>query len=293
MNTTEMHIPSNKVRDIERYCHSELDSLYGIDEVCMFLRMLFEAFLGWDHVKLLTSKEQTINQSDLLRFHQAVEDLKEYRPIQHIIGYTDFCGCRINVDSSVLIPRPETEEIVEKTVNRLHSNPPKRILDLCTGSGCIAIALAKQWPGAEVTAVDISEKALGKARENGLRNNVKINWQQMDVLSIHKPAFLNHFDLIVSNPPYIMELEKREMRRNVKDWEPSEALFVPDEDPLVFYSAIAKIAKKNLTKEGIIVLEINENLGIETCKLLESEGFTAKIEKDFRRKERCVLGEWA
>ena len=179
------------VRDILALFHEELDGLYGGSEVGVFLDMLFEAFLGWNKVRLLTSKETTVDQSDLLRFHWALEDLKKNRPIQHIIGYTDFCDCRIAVSPDVLIPRPETEEMVNwilKTFNFPLST--FNLLDLCTGSGCIAIALKKRFPAAEVTAVDVSEKALAMAKENAQANDVNINFLQADLLTFNFPACL-------------------------------------------------------------------------------------------------------
>lgn len=290
MNTTDLRFPSNKVRDIERYFHSELDSQYGAGEVGMFLRMLFEYFLGWDHVKLLTSKEETINQSDLLRFHWAVEDLKRNRPIQHIIGWTEFCGNKIAVGPEVLIPRPETEEIVQNTFTLLASNPPKHVIDLCTGSGCIAIAFAKHWPKAKVTAVDLSEKALETAKRNAETNSVDITLKKCDILSNRwdKSLPLCSFDLIISNPPYIMEMERETMSLNVTEHEPTMALFVPDNDPLLFYRSIADFAKKSLSKNGMLVVEINEQLATETCKLLESTGFIATLREDFRGKARSI-----
>lgn len=287
MNTTDMHIPSNKVRDIERYCHAELDSLYGNGEVGVFVRMLFEAFMGWDSTKLLLNREATVNQSDLLRFHWAVEDLKRWRPIQHIVGYTMFCGCRIDVDESTLIPRPETEEIVQKVIARFQSRRPKRILDLCTGSGCIAIALAKQWLDADVTAVDVSEQALEKAAHNAAVNGVEIGFVHADLLSGFR-LDKSEFDLIISNPPYVMESEKSAMSHNVLDWEPQRALFVPDGDPLLFYRVIADIATRYLSGDGMLVFEINERLGEETVALLESKGYTAHVHSDFNGKARMV-----
>lgn len=292
MNTTKMLIPSNKVRDIERYCHAELDKMYGAGEVTMFVRMLFEAFLGWGPVRLLTSKEETVNQSDLLRFHWAVEDLKRHRPIQYIIGWTEFCGCRIAVDESTLIPRPETEEIVNRIHERLSDKAPQRVVDFCTGSGCIAIALAKRWPDADVFGVDISEPALQKARENALQNHVAVQFVQADILkdTDWREVLPHPCDLIVSNPPYVMEQERDAMQRNVLDWEPETALFVPDTEPLVFYKSLAKTGKMLLAPGGTFVAEINERLGNETLHLIKAAGFEGEVEKDFRGKARTV---WA
>lgn len=292
MNTTDLHIPSNKVRDIERYFLSELAQLYPEGEIRMFVRMLFEAFLGWNQVQLLTHKDDTVNQSDLLRFHWAAEDLKHHRPIQHIIGWTDFCGCCIEVTEETLIPRPETEEIINKTIKK-HSqsatlNSKTSVLDLCTGSGCIAIALAKQWPEAEIWGVDISEKALAVAKKNAANNNVNINFLQADILNFPFSVIRSPFSLIISNPPYVMEKEKAVMLPNVLDWEPAQALFVPDDDPLVFYRAIAEIANKCLASDGSVVTEINEQLANETAILFEKNGFKADIGNDFRGKPRML-----
>ena len=289
MNTRNLRFRSNRVRDIISLYHEELDGMYGNGEVGVFLDMLFEAFLGWDKVRLLTSREQTIDQSDLLRFHWALEDLKQYRPIQHIIGHTDFCGCRIEVSPDVLIPRPETEEIVNWILHTIHYPLSTiHLLDLCTGSGCIAIALKKAFPKADVTAVDISPAAIEIARRNAENNGADIHFVQADILD---PSFLlspSSFHLIVSNPPYVMEKERAKMQRNVLDYDPALALFVPDDDPLRFYHAIGIIAQKHLDKEGLLAVEINETLSEETCALMREQGFTPTIHNDFRGKPRWI-----
>ena len=289
MNTRNLRFKSNRVRDILALFHEELDGTYGTGEVGIFCEMFFEAFVGWDKVRLLTSKEQPINQSDLLRFHWALEDLKRQRPIQHIIGYTDFCGCRISVTPDVLIPRPETEEIVQWLISHftsyLSSLP---ILDLCTGSGCIAIALKKAFPSAEVTAIDISPAALDVARKNAEDNGVSIRFLQADILDERQHLTPRTFQLIVSNPPYVRHSERAAMAANVLDYEPSLALFVPDEDPLLFYRAIARFARQHLAPTGLVALEINEALASDTCSLLRQQGFLPKVYTDFRGKERFI-----
>ena len=288
MNTTNLHFRSNRVRDIVRLFHEELDGMYGSGEVGVFLDMLFEAFLGWDKVRLLTSREQTIDQSDLLRFHWALEDLKKHRPIQHIIGYTDFCGCKIKVSSDVLIPRPETEEIVDWIIKHLNiQHSTFNILDLCTGSGCIAIVLKKAFPSADVTAVDVSPAALEIARQNAQNNGVEVRFMEADVLGGIN-GVTGPYGLIVSNPPYVMEKERAQMQRNVLDYDPSLALFVPDDDPLRFYRAIATIAKKHLAEDGLLAVEINEALADETCAVFRAQGFTPKVHEDFRGKPRWI-----
>ena len=287
MNTRNLRFRSNRVRDILALFHEELDTLYGGGEVGVFLDMLFEAFLGWDKVRLLTSKEQTIDQSDLLRFHWALEDLKKHRPIQHIIGHTDFCGCRIAVGPDVLIPRPETEEMVQWIVSKASiSHFPFPILDLCTGSGCIAIALKKAFPGVHVTAVDVSEKALVVARKNAQANGTEVTFLQADILNCQLPTV--HYPLIVSNPPYVMERERGQMQRNVLDYDPPLALFVPDDNPLRFYAAIAGVAKESLDQGGLLVVEINEALAEETATLFREAGFIPQVHTDFRGKPRWI-----
>lgn len=330
MNTRNIRFRSNRVRDILSLYHEELDPLYGPGEVAAFGEMLFEAFLGWDRVKLLTSKDKTVNQSDLLRLHWALEDLRRHRPIQHIIGHVDFCGCRIAVSPDVLIPRPETEEIVNYLVEsgkwKVESNATQnttanlstfhfpfstsplstpRVLDLCTGSGCIAIALKKAFSGADVTAVDISPAALAIARQNALENAAEVNFVQSDILATPKEENKEEnkeknseekkfnfqfsiFNLIVSNPPYVRQSERAAMQRNVLDYEPPLALFVPDDDPLRFYRAIAAIAARCLAPRGLLALEINEALAADTCALLARYGFAATVHRDFRGRDRFL-----
>lgn len=286
MNTRNIRFRSNRVRDILALYHEELDGMYGSGEVSAFGEMLFEAFLGWDRVWVLTSREQTVDQSDLLRFHWALEDLKRHRPIQHIIGHVNFCGCRIAVSPDVLIPRPETEEMVEWIVGS-GQWVVGSILDLCTGSGCIAIALKKAFPTAEVTAVDVSSKALAMARQNAENNGAEVHFVEGDVLD-GVNGFNGSYGLIVSNPPYVMEKEKAQMQPNVLDYDPAMALFVPDDDPLRFYKAIAAIAKEHLATDGLLVVEINEALAVETCAVFEAQGFAPKVNDDFRGKHRWI-----
>lgn len=286
MNTRNIRFRSNRVRDILALMHEELDGMYGSGEVSAFGEMLFEAFLGWDRVRLLTSREQTIDQSDLLRFHWALEDLKRYRPIQHIIGHVDFCGCRIAVSPDVLVPRPETEEMVEWIVGS-GQWVVERILDLCTGSGCIAIALKKAFPQAEVTAVDVSSAALEIARQNAENNGAEVQFVEGDVLD-GVDGLNGSYGLIVSNPPYVMEKERAQMQPNVLDYDPALALFVPDDDPLRFYKAIAAIAKEHLATDGLLVVEINEALAVETAALFRACGFSPTIHDDFRGKHRWI-----
>lgn len=285
MNTRELKFRSNKMIDVIALFKETLFPKYDEREIHSFLLMLSEWILGWDTVRYMTSKREHINQSDLLKFHWALEDLKKDKPIQHIIGYVEFFGCRISVNSNTLIPRPETEEIVKKTVS--HNINPRRIADICCGSGCIGIALKKTYPESEVIAIDCSALALETAEKNAKENNVNILYKQSDILN--EDILKGEYDLIISNPPYITESEKKDMRANVLDHEPAIALFVKDEKPLIFYKRIAELAKQHLSKEGILIFEINEKMGIETQKMLSGLGFRSSLEKDFRDAPRMII----
>ena len=285
-NTTHMRIPSNRVRDIERYFHTELADKYPDGEIGSFLLILFEAFMGWDRAYLLLHRDDTIHQSDLLKFHWAAEDLKRFRPIQYIVGHTHFCGLRIQVGEGVLIPRPETEEMV----GRIKAMMPgaKRVADLCTGSGCIALALADHYRDAQVWGVDLSAEALDIAKANAEANGLEVTFIQCDLLQDEPLLPCDTVDLIVSNPPYVCDSERGQMSPNVLDYEPALALFVPDDDPLRFYRAIGQYASRHLSPDGLLVMENNEHLGAETCQLMQQLGFVATLHKDFRDKNRCI-----
>ena len=231
-----------------------------------------------------------LSESEMLTFHFAVKDLLKNKPIQYIIGETEFCDLKFKVNENVLIPRPETSELVYKIVERQKTKDKRQlsILDIGTGSGCIAISLAKNIHDSKVYALDISEKALDVAKENAFNNNVDVTFINDDILSL-KNKIETKFDIIVSNPPYVRELEKTEMRDNVLNWEPHNALFVSDNDPLIFYRNILEFAKNNLKQNGEIWFEINEYLGKEMTDLCKEYGFSdVEIFKDFRGKERIV-----
>ncbi|MBP3762455.1 MAG: peptide chain release factor N(5)-glutamine methyltransferase [Bacteroidales bacterium] len=289
MNTRDIRFPSNRVRDILQCFHQDLDPLYGPREVDAFCELLFAHFLGWDRVKLLLSKAETIDQSDLLRLHWALDGLRRHRPVQHITGQTLFCGCTIAVNPDVLIPRPETEEMVQWCI--AEAGPlaaGSRILDACTGSGCIAIALKRAFPQAEVSALDRSEAALAMARQNAENNCVAIEFRQVDLLAGAPGYAEGAFSLLVSNPPYVLERERAAMSPNVLEYEPSEALFVPDSRPLLFYEALAALGRRLLHRGGLMVVEINEMYGDECRQLLDASGYQAAVHSDFRGRPRWV-----
>ena len=221
-----------------------------------------------------------------------MEDLKHYRPIQHIIGYNDFCGCRIAVSPDVLIPRPETEEIVNWTISTINPHLSSlNILDLCTGSGCIAIALKKAFPQASVDAIDLLDKALVVAKSNAESNGTDIKLMQDNIIAPTISYQRSTYQLIISNPPYVREGEKASMQRNVLDYDPAMALFVSDEDPLRFYEAIARIATQSLAPQGLMVVEINESLADETSALLREHGFCSTVHDDFRGRPRWISAQ--
>ena len=282
-----MRIPSNKVCDIERFAYQELENLYPKSEIKTFILMLFEHFLGWNTAHFLAFKNSTINQSDLLKFNFAIKDLRNGKPIQYIIGNVEFCDAVLSVSPDVLIPRPETAELVYLIADNEKERLPQHILDLCTGSGCIAIALAKAFPSAMVFAFDISAEAMAVAQKNAEYNHANVSFLIADILREENPAG-ESYDIIVSNPPYVRDMEKTMMNRNVLDYEPHLALFVPDDDPLIFYRHIAEFATKHLKTGGKLYLEINEALGNETAALLEKQGYRCIVHKDSFGKDRMI-----
>ena len=282
-----MRIPSNKVCDIERFAYRELEGIYSRNEIRTLLQMLFGHILGWSVVRLLVSKNTTINQSDLLKLNFAIKDLRHGKPIQYIIGSTEFCNLTLSVSAHTLIPRPETAELVYLIDENEKERQPQHILDLCTGSGCIAIALAKAFAAAKVFATDISAEAVAVAKKNAECNNADVSFHIADILREENPAG-ESYDIIVSNPPYVREMEKVMMNRNVLDYEPHLALFVPDGDPLMFYRHIAGFATKHLRAGGKLYLEINEALGNETAAMLEEQGYSPIIHKDSFGKDRMI-----
>ena len=296
-----MKVPSNLVKDIRNYYCEQLCSIYDKDESNAMILILFEHYFNIDRVKMALEPQLRLSESEMLTFHFAVKDLLKNKPIQYVIGETNFCDLKFKVDENTLIPRPETSELVIKIANRQQTtdnsrkeksqshNVVKSILDIGTGSGCIAISLAKMIPDSEVFALDISGKALEVAKMNAINNNVNITFIHDDILSLRN-KIETKFDIIVSNPPYVRELEKAEMRDNVLKWEPHNALFVSDNDPLIFYREILKFSKDYLKENGEVWFEINEYLGKEMTDLCHDMGFSkVEIIKDFRGKERVCL----
>jgi release factor glutamine methyltransferase len=288
-----MRIPSNKTSDIAGFIKAQLKDHYDMNEINSFIYILFEYFCKIDKVKLLAYPSLTVSESELLKINNAVKDLKKFKPIQYIAGETEFYGLKFLVDPSVLIPRPETEELINWIISENRKNNFLNIIDIGTGSGCIAITLKTLMPDSVVSAIDISSQAIETAKKNADLNNVEIPLINADILNYRNANFpiLNQskFDIIVSNPPYVKISEKLLMKENVTMFEPEIALFVDDDDPLLFYSKILDFAKDFLTVNGKVYFEINEKLGKETLELCNNKGFTkCIIKKDINNKERMI-----
>lgn len=285
-----MKISSNKLKDIIDFAYQELESLYEKDEIRSMIYSIIEHFTGYDLMKILTYKDELkVSESELLKINFAIKDLKKEKPLQQIIGYCDFLDVRIEVNQHVLIPRVETEEIVQRIIKENKGRKNLKIADVCCGSGCIAIALKKAFPDANIYAYDISEEALKKSKENAEKNKEKINFFKENILKSKEKN--QEFNIIVSNPPYIRESEKSLMKNNVLLYEPHLALFVSDEDPLIFYKKILDFSNRNLAKNGKIYMEINENLGKETELLFKNFNYQTSIIKDIRGKDRLLFAK--
>ncbi|MFT5917140.1 MAG: release factor glutamine methyltransferase [Flammeovirgaceae bacterium] len=234
--------------------------------------------------------DSEIGEYDEKRLFEVVRKLKNQEPIQYIFGKADFYGLEFGVNPSVLIPRPETEELVDWILQNHAREQKLRILDIGTGSGCIPISLKKNMPNSEVHAIDISQRALETAKQNAKSNQTEITFHQINILE-NDLAKLPEFDLIISNPPYVLELEKEKMTPNVLEHEPDLALFVPNNDALKFYERIAKLAKAKLVHGGSLYFEINEMFGQESIKLLESLHFVnINLRQDMQGKDRMIHG---
>ncbi len=284
-----MKTRSNKIKDIKDYILEELRSKYSKTEINSLITILFEEYAGLNSAHILAFEEDYINESELLKIVLAAEQLKKEKPIQQILGYKEFCGLRLKVNENVLIPRPETEELCYKIIEQEKENESKklRIIDLCCGSACIALSLKKYLPNAKVYAMDISTKALEIAQENISNSGLEIKLLQGDLLN--EFDIDQDFDIVVSNPPYIMQKEKVNMQNNVLKYEPSIALFVEDEKPLLFYEKINEFCKKRLSKNGRVYLEINENLGTNTLSLFSEKEYIEQVIKDIFGKDRFIF----
>ena len=270
-----------------RHIQSELQGLYPETEIKSFSNLIIEKLTGFSRTEIILNKNTLFSDDQRHVIESFIEKLKINIPIQYILGETEFFGLPFNVNESVLIPRPETEELVDWIRQEADCNSHLHILDIGTGSGCIAISLKHEFPNAQVEAFDISEEALQTAAGNARRNNLDVTFTKTDILNV--PDFDRKWDIIVSNPPYVTEQEKDEILPNVLDNEPHLALFVPDNDPLLFYRRIAHFALKHSQPNGKLYFEINREFGKETVDLLTEAGFRdVELRKDISRNDRMV-----
>tara|TARA_B110000090_G_C13254754_1_gene397908 strand:- start:137 stop:904 length:768 start_codon:yes stop_codon:yes gene_type:complete len=246
-----------------------------------------EAYLDFQRIDLIIKPNFKISTEAGVLFKKALEALKKEIPIQYILGETEFYGLPFIVNRHTLIPRPETEELVEWILETADITAPLQIIDIGTGTGCIPITLAKHLPNARLFAIDISKEALRIAKQNAILNNVKLHFTEKNILKT--TTLPQKFDIIISNPPYVRELEKVDIKKNVLDNEPHIALFVEDDNPLLFYDKIADLAIEHLTKNGLLYFEINQYLGTETVEMLHKKGFkNIDLKKDVFGKDRMI-----
>lgn len=303
---------STKIKDYRAQFIQELSSICDAGEVESFFYLILEEKKQLKRIDLALNPDLTFSNEEIKLWNSILEQLKKEIPVQYLLGKTSFYGLEFEVNENVLIPRPETEELVEWIIesnSKISSAQfgiasgekwkDLKILDIGTGSGCIAISLAKNIPNAQVFAIDVSEKALATAQKNAIKNRVEVNFINTDILKINDLEKLpashfplpTKFDIIVSNPPYVRELEKQEIKKNVLDNEPHLALFVDDNDALIFYRKIAELARKNLSPNGQLFFEINQYLGKEMMELLEKMDFeNIELRKDIYRNDRMIRG---
>ncbi|MFV8370327.1 peptide chain release factor N(5)-glutamine methyltransferase [Flavobacterium sp. LB2R40] len=281
-----------KIKEYRRFFIEELTSVYEAGEAESFFYLILEDKNHLKRIDLALNPDLLFSEVDIAGWDLILVALKQEIPIQYLLGKTNFYGLDFQVNSDVLIPRPETEELVDWILESQKSKVGSqkiRILDVGTGSGCIAISLAKNLPNATIFAIDVSEKALATAKRNAENNSVAVAFINQNILETEN--LLQQFDIIVSNPPYVRNLEKVEIKKNVLDHEPHLALFVEDNDALIFYKKIAELAQKNLPKDGLLYFEINQYLGKEMIDLLEKMNFkNIELKKDIYGNDRMIKG---
>lgn len=292
-----------KISEAEKYTKGALKGIYDESENSSIAQLLLEECTGFSRTDLLLNKSKEFPVEQEEKWRQGIHRLQQHEPVQYVLNKACFYGMELYVDKAVLIPRPETEELVDWIVkdvkaagSSLERKPAQanattqlKILDVGTGSGCIALALKKALPKAEVWGCDVSEEALNVARRNGAGLNIRVDFQGINFLDEAQQKILPTVDVLVSNPPYVPWKDKKTMRPNVLDYEPHTALFVPDNDPLLFYKAIARFAQKRLYPNGAIYVETHEELGEAIASLFEQEDFTqVELRKDMQGKKRMV-----
>lgn len=281
------------LKEFKLFFTEALLEIYPKTEIDSFFFILMEEKFNLQRIDTVLKPDFIITDNHLIELENIIKRLQKEEPIQYILGKTEFYGLPFFVDENTLIPRSETEELVEWIILETQQLKTKvkdktlTFLDIGTGTGCIPISLAQNLNNVNISALDISPKALKIANKNAITNKVKINFFETDILKAKKLP--QQFDIIISNPPYVRELEKIEIKNNVLDNEPHLALFVADENPLVFYKKIADLAKKHLTKDGLLFFEINQYLGKETVNMLQEKGFSnIELKKDLFGNDRMI-----
>ena len=278
------------INNFYRQYLQQLQNIYSLQEAAIITNWVFENKASIKRSEIITSPEKIIDEKIMKVLNEALQQLLEHRPVQYVLGETWFYKLKLKMNEHVLIPRPETEELVEWIIEdyKKAENKKVSILDIGTGSGCIAIALQKKLLAAKITATDISKKALSIAKENADNNNAAVDFIQSDFLNEAEWERLPEVDIIVSNPPYIPIREKEKLDKNVTGFEPHNALFVPDHSPLLFYKKIILFEKKHLKKDGIIYVEIHEDFAEETSAAFSIQFKTVEIKKDLNGKNRMI-----
>ena len=283
------------MKDFFCFIQEQLQDFYPDSEIKSFCYLILESVCSMDKSSVLRHKDKQLSLNEHFRIREIVEELKKHRPIQYILGEAEFYGLKFKVDENVLIPRPETEEMVEWIVKGEKLQAGYKLLDIGTGSGCISITLAKHLPEAEVFALDISDEALNIARQNADENQVDVHFFRYDILKEEDFSFPFAslvFDCIVSNPPYITWKEKAAMAKNVLDYEPHQALFVPDDNPLLFYERIAGFARSCLKEGGSLYLETSSLYGQASAKVFEDRKFrSVELLKDISGNDRIIIAK--
>jgi len=276
-----------KLKQYRTYFLEKLTPLYDSMEAESFFAIALEELKGWKRSDLALNPDAELSTAEIEQWNNVVAQLETQKPIQYIFGKAHFYGLEFEVNENTLIPRPETEELVEWIIGDSQYKGQISVLDIGTGSGCIAVSLAKHLTDASVSAIDVSEGALATAKRNAVHNNASVSFIFTDILAAKTLA--QTYDVIVSNPPYVRNLEKAEIKENVLEYEPHLALFVEDNDPLIFYRKIALLAKSHLSPNGRLYFEINQYLGAETVQMLENFGFTNVIlTKDMYGNDRMI-----
>ncbi len=277
-----------QLEEFRNYFNQKLHHLYPKTEINAFYFRILEDKLNLSVTDVFMKKDITISNDLLSELETITERLTKEEPVQYILGHTEFYGVTLNVNPNVLIPRPETEELVSWVLDDIASkNKSMSVLDIGTGSGCIPIAIKKNAKQTNVSAIDVSEKAIHIAKANAELNETSINFMTIDILQTND--LQQQFDIIISNPPYVRELEKKELQNNVLQHEPHLALFVTDDNPLLFYTKIADLAKQYLTSNGSLFFEINQYLGLETKQMLIDKGFkSVELKKDLFGNDRML-----